>query len=424
MAEPHPGEQPGWALAVAIGVAQLISWGSVYYAFSLVISQLGQAAHADRTTVVGAFSVALLVSGLLSAPVGRWIDRHGGRGVMAAGSLAAALLLVALTHVGSTAQLYAVWVGLGTVMAANLYDPAFAVLSQAFAGRQRQAITVVTVFGGLASTVFWPLTQALVQHLGWREALWVLAALHLLVNLPVHALLLPRTASGRRIAPVASPTAAAGQSDRLTLAAETTGQPTAAPRPRLLNDPVFHGLCLAFTGNALVFSALSVHFISLMNSRGLTLAQAAWVGACIGPMQVLGRLLEHRFLSHWQPSRVGVAAMWMLPCALLLLAVAGTHIAGLLAFVFLYGLGNGVMTLVRGALPAELYGRAHYGAVNGAMATPVQWAKAAGPVAAALVLARAGGTEQLLWLLAGLAAAAAGVFSLAARSTRQAPPRR
>jgi MFS family permease len=415
VAEPHPGEPPAWALAVAIGVAQLISWGSVYYAFSLVISQLGQAAHTDRTTVVGAFSVALLVSGLLSTPVGRWIDRHGGRGVMAAGSLAAALLLVALTHVGSTSQLYAVWIGLGAVMAANLYDPAFAVLSQAFAGRQRQAITVVTAFGGLASTVFWPLTQALVQHLGWREALWVLAALHLLVNLPVHALLLPRTASGRR-------TAAARQSGPLMPAAETTGQPTAAPRPRLLNDPVFQGLCLAFTGNSLVFSALSVHFISLMNSQGLTLAQAAWVGACIGPMQVLGRLLEHRFLSHWQPSRVGVAAMWMLPCALLLLAVAGTHIAGLLAFAFLYGVGNGVMTLVRGALPAELYGRAHYGAVNGAMATPVQWAKAAGPVAAALVLARAGGTEQLLWLLAGLAAAAAGVFTLAARSPRPLTP--
>ncbi|MFM8900638.1 MAG: MFS transporter [Burkholderiales bacterium] len=395
-----PWDASLWRLAIAIGLTQLISWGSVYYAFSLVISQLGQAAQTDRTTVVGAFSVALLVSGLCSAPMGRWIDRHGGRSLMSAGSLAAALLLVALTEVTSTWQLYAVWMGLGVAMAANLYDPAFAVLAQAFAGKHRQAITVVTVFGGLASTVFWPLTQHLVQHLGWQQALWVLAALHVLVNLPVHALMLPRTASGR-LASEAAP-----------LAPPDVPEP---PPTALLRDPAFYGLCLAFTGNALVFSAMAVHFISLMHSKGLSLAEAAWVGACIGPMQVLGRLLEHQFLSHWAASEVGRVAMWMLPCSLLLLSVLNTQLPGLLLFAFLYGVGNGVMTLVRGALPVELYGRSHYGAVNGALATPVQWAKAAGPVVAAWVLAGFSDVQHLLWLLAGVAGASALVFSRVTR---------
>lgn len=389
-----------WRLAIAIGITQLISWGSVYYAFSLVIGQLGQAASADRTTVVGAFSAALLVSGLCSAPVGRWIDRHGGRGLMSAGSLAAALLLVALTHVSTAWQLYAVWMGLGVVMAANLYDPAFTVLAQAFAGKHRQAITVVTVFGGLASTVFWPLTQTLVEHLGWQQALWVLAALHALVNLPVHALMLPRTASGCMSAE--PPPATAHKAHE-------------APRTALLRDPVFYGLCLAFTGNALVFSAMAVHFISLIHSKGLTLAQAAWIGACIGPMQVLGRLLEHQFLSHWAASRVGLVAMWMLPCSLLLLSMLDTQLPGLLLFAFLYGVGNGVMTLVRGALPVELYGRSHYGAVNGALATPVQWAKAAGPVAAAWMLAGFSDVQHLLWILATVSGLSALVFGLVTR---------
>ncbi len=398
-------QPPPWRLAIAIGITQLISWGSVYYAFSLVMGQLGQAASTDRTTVVGAFSVALLVSGLCSAPMGRWIDRHGGRGLMSAGSLAAALLLVALTQISSTLQLYAVWMGLGVVMAANLYDPAFAVLAQAFAGKHRQAITVVTVFGGLASTVFWPLTQYLVQHLGWQEALWVLAALHLLVNLPVHAWMLPRTASGRPLSEV--PAAAVNK--------ELQSPPTA-----LLRDPVFYGLCLAFAGNALVFSAMAVHFISLMHSQGLTLAQAAWIGACIGPMQVLGRLLEHQFLSHWAASKVGRVAMWMLPCSLLLLSLLDTQLPGLLLFTFLYGVGNGVMTLVRGSLPVELYGRSRYGAINGALATPVQWAKAAGPVAAAWVLAGFSDAQHLLWILALLSGASALVFGLVTRPGRAA----
>ena len=398
-------QPPPWRLAIAIGITQLISWGSVYYAFSLVISQLGQATGTDRTMVVGAFSMALLVSGLCSSPVGRWIDRHGGRGLMSAGSLAAALLLVALTQVTTTWQLYAVWMGLGAVMAANLYDPAFAVLAQAFTGKHRQAITVVTVFGGLASTVFWPLTQTLVQHLGWQQALWVLAALHLLVNLPVHAWMLPRTASGRML------------SDSLHAAPHKAHE---APRTALLRDPVFYGLCLAFTGNALVFSAMAVHFISLIHSKGLTLAQAAWIGACIGPMQVLGRLLEHQFLSHWAASRVGLVAMWMLPCSLLLLSMLDTQLPGLLLFAFLYGVGNGVMTLVRGALPMELYGRSHYGAVNGALATPVQWAKAAGPVAAAWVLSDFSDVQHLLWLLAIVSGASALVFGLVTRPRRAA----
>lgn len=399
-----------WRLAIAIGITQLISWGSVYYAFALVISQLGQATHTDRTTVVGAFSVALLVSGLCSAPVGRWIDRHGGRGLMSAGSLAAALLLVALTQVNSTWQLYAVWMGLGVVMAANLYDPAFTVLAQAFAGQHRQAITVVTVFGGLASTVFWPLTQTLVQHLGWQQALWVLAALHLLVNLPVHVLMLPSTSSGR----LAKDPAVSARPTAPTAPTALEQQPPTA----LLRDPVFYGLCLAFTGNALVFSAMAVHFISLMQQKGLSGAEAAWIGACIGPMQVLGRLLEHQFLSHWAASKVGRVAMWMLPCSLLLLSALNTQLPGLLLFAFLYGVGNGVMTLVRGALPVELYGRSRYGAVNGALATPVQWAKAAGPVAAAWVLAGFSDEQHLLWLLAVVSGASALVFSLVTKTPR------
>lgn len=389
-------------MLVGLGVTQIIAWGTLYYAFALVIEPLAVAVGAGRSVVVGAFSVALLAAGVASAPVGRLVDRHGGRWVMAGGSLLAGLLLVVLPQVHSVWQLYLVWAGLGFAMAATLYDPAFVVLGQVFQARQRQAITALTLFGGFASTVFWPLTQALVQHQGWQHTLLILGLLNALVCAPLHAWLLPPSApprvAGKPLAPGTEPAGLA----------------------RVLRDPAFYGLCLAFTGNALVFSAMSVHLIPLLQGRGMTLAEAAWLGALIGPMQVLGRLLEYGFLSRWSPSRVGALAMWLLPLSLLILASPVPGTGAMVLFALLYGSGNGVMTIVRGAIPAELYGRSHYGAVNGAMATPVLLAKAAGPVAAALVLGASGRPATMVALLAGVAALSASVFVWVSRRGRAA----
>ncbi len=185
-ASPAPAQAASFGTVAALGIAQIVSWGSLYYAFSFLITPLMEASGGDKPTVFAAFSLGLLVSGLLSAPVGALIDRRGGRGVMTAGSLAGAVLLASLSHVQSVVALYAVWAGLGAVMAATLYDPAFAVITRLFSANYRRAITTLTLFGGFASTVFWPLTQFLIAEIGWRQALLVLAALNLAVCVPVH----------------------------------------------------------------------------------------------------------------------------------------------------------------------------------------------------------------------------------------------
>jgi len=357
-----PVVRASWFVVIALGITQIIAWGSIYYAFALLIDPLAIAVSAGKATIVGAFSVALLIAGLLSSPIGALIDRYGGRWVMTIGSVAGALLLFALSYVNTVTQLYLVWACLGPVMAATLYDPAFAVLTQTFKDQQRKAITVLTLFGGFASTVFWPLTQALIQTRGWQDALAALALLNLLVCAPLHVLVLPRDSGSS-----------------LVIDHPLVGR---AALKTLLCDPTFYGLCAAFTGNALVFSAMSVHLISLLNSKGLSLADAAWVGALIGPMQVLGRILEYVFLSKIPPSRVGTIAMWLLPTSLVLLAVLHGQSFWFVLFALLYGASNGVVTIVRGAIPIELYGQSNYGAVNGAMATPVLIAKAAGPILA------------------------------------------
>ena len=400
-APPSSAHGASFGTVAALGIAQIVSWGSLYYAFSFLIAPLMEASGADKPTVFAAFSLGLLVSGLLSAPVGALIDRRGGRGVMTAGSLAGAILLALLSRVESVAALYAVWAGLGAVMAATLYDPAFAVITRLFSTNYRRAITALTLFGGFASTVFWPLTQFLIAAIGWREALLVLAALNLLVCVPVHWRVLPP--------------GGAGAGTRSAVPAATGAFRTA------LRTPVFYLLTIAFTGNALVFSATQVHLMSMLQAKQLSAASAALVGAMIGPMQVTGRVLEFAFASRLSASTVGILAMAFLPIALWLLSIAGVQRPLLVAFAVVYGIGNGAMTIVRGAIPAELFGRDAYGAINGAMAAPVTVAKAAGPLVAALLFAWLGGYDGTVLVLIGIGAVSTAVFVL---STKASPRRR
>jgi predicted MFS family arabinose efflux permease len=317
---------------------------------------------------------------------------------MTGGSLAGAALLALLTQVQSVAALYLVWAALGAVMAATLYDPAFAVITRLFASNYRRAITTLTLFCGFASTVFWPLTQFLIAELGWRNTLLVLAMLNLAVCAPLHWRVLPGADH-------------AGRARSATAA--TSGALRAA-----LRTPLFYLLTLAFTGNSLVFSATQVHMMSMLQEKELSAASAALVGAMIGPMQVTGRVLELAFGSRLSASMVGILAMAFLPLSLWVLGVAGLDWPLLVTFAAIYGIGNGAMTIVRGAIPAELFGREAYGAINGAMAAPVTIAKAAGPLVAALLYAWLGGYDRTLLVLLVIGALSTAVFVVSTRASR------
>jgi MFS family permease len=396
-----------WGGVVALGLTQITSWGSLYYLFALLMQPLQRELQIDKTWIVGAFSVALLLSGVLAPKIGAWIDRHGGRAPMVAGSLLAAAGLLLLSQVGSAWQLYAVWALLGVAMAMTLYEPAFAVITRAFPRDYRKAITVLTLFGGLASTVFWPLTQALIDGLGWRPAVQVLAAINLLVCVPLHLWLLPGAQPAPR--PAASATAGAASTRSHSLA-------------EVLRDPRFHLLAAAFTANVLVFSALAVHLIAMLQTKGMSAAEAAALGAMIGPMQVLGRLLEISIGRRFKAQSVGVVAMSLLPLSLLLLALVDLPAAGFLLFALLYGTGNGVMTIVRGALPADLWGATNYGAVNGALAAPALIAKATGPLVAALVFSATGSYGWVLAILIATGTLAVALLLVAIRWRRAVRP--
>ncbi len=383
----------------ALSVTQIVSWGSLFYAFSVLIAPIEQGTGWARDTIVGAFSLSLLVAGVGALPVGTLIDRIGGRTVMSLGSVLAGTLLTVLARTESVLVFYAVWTGLGVAMAMLLYEPAFAVIYASFGADARKGITALTLTAGFASTVFWPLSQWLVHAAGWREAIAILGLANLGLCAPLHLLFLPSSAA---VAARASPLSAA----------------RAGVLRRLARSRAFWLLALSFSANMLAFSALSVHLIPLLQERGLSPGDAVLLAAAIGPMQVLGRVLEYTIGARFRPAQVGLVALGLLPLALIALAVAGSGWLLLIAFAMLYGASNGVLTIVRAVMPAELFGRESYGAINGALSAPVILSRAVAPIAASLLWSASGGYGLVLGVLVGLGVVGMAGFALAVGGRR------
>lgn len=385
-------------LIPSLGLTQIIGWGSMFYAYGVLMQPMEAELQTSRSVVVGAYSIALLISGCLSTLAGAVVDRFGGRLLMTCGTLLAAAMLILLGNVRSVFTLYLVWAGIGVAMSATLYQSSFAVLTQVFGSNYRRAITSLTLFGGFASTVFWPLTQALSDHVGWRETWLIYAAVNLLICFPIHVSLpdyLPAVDSSSE--------------------AEKSKSGLAA----ILRERSFYLLTAAVTFNALVFSAMSLHLMSILQSRGISPSYAAAIGAMVGPMQVIGRILETTIGRKSSSYKVGIVAMWLLPLALALLFAPNQWLVIYIFFAAMYGISNGVMTIVRGTLPAELYGRENYGAVSGAMAAPVMVAIAAGPFAASLVYSANGGYIGTILVLIAIGAFGSVLFTCAASSTNK-----
>lgn len=391
-------QQP-WRTIGILGFTQIASWGALYYAFGVLAPALRQQLGLAPGLIYGAFSWAILVAGLAAAPVGMAIDCIGGRYVMAAGSLASGGGLLWLSYCEGAAGYFGAWTLLGLGMALSLYEAAFATINRKAADGGRQTISTLTLFGGFASTVFWPLTAQLNTALGWRQTYLCFAIVQLLLCLPLH-LLLGSDGTPQRVA--ASGAMARGYTLR-----------------EALRHPAFWSLAAAFSCNALVFSVLSVHLIPLMQEVGHAASLAVLLASLIGPMQVAGRLMERASAHRLTPDLVGKLTFAALPAAILTLALFGARAWAAALFCVLYGLSNGVLTILRGTLPQSLFGRDHFGAISGALAGPALLSKAAGPVLAALVLRAPSGPALLLWSLMAAAFLSLLLYLLAIRSARE-----
>lgn len=389
-----------WALALA----QLVSWGSVYYSFSLLVVPMEQTMGWSRTATNAALSVGLLVSGFAAYPIGRWIDLGLGRRVMVVGSVIAAAMLLLWAGAQSLTVLFVAWIGLGISMAATFYDPVFAVVTHRYPRSFRTKITLITLVAGFASTVFIPLTQLLVGSVGWRTSLVVLAALNLIICLPIHVLAIRSSRADVSSRP---------NDGAVKLAND------AATR-RALRTPTFWALAVCFTAYYATFAALTFHLVPLMVERGVSNAVLVTTMALIGPAQVAARAVWFTFGRTVHVSTVGIIVVALFPLSTIVLISAGHSAALLWLFALCYGAANGLMTILRGTIVQDLMWTEGYGAVSGMLSFPSNVAKGIAPIAAASIWSFTHGYVAVEWTVFLVSILSAIAFFVAVRVSRHA----
>lgn len=371
-----------WGLIGGLGTTQIIAWGTTFYLPAVFANPIARDTSWSLSLVVTGLSLGLLLAGSCSPLVGRLIDRHGGRYVMAVSTvlIASGLGLMSLTT--SLTGYFLSWAVLGAGMAAGLYDAAFATLGRVYGTRARGAITGVTLLGGFASTLCWPLLTVLEEAMGWRQGAQVVALVHLFICLPLHLLMIPPR-SGTRNDP--------GEPDK---------QMTEHRHPTVsfFRDRRFLQICIAFTLLAFVMTGLSVHLLEVLRQRGMDTATVVMIGMIIGPAQVTARVMEFAFGRGFHPVWSARAGALLVITGVALFSVSQPLAAFVAAAV--YGAGNGIMTIARGTLPLAIFGAGAYGERMGVMARPVLVAQASAPIIAATVLVHADALTLLLGLTA------------------------
>jgi MFS family permease len=368
-----------------LAVTQTIGYGILYYAFSVFVKPMEAELGWSRAQTSLAFSLALLVEGVLALPIGRWIDKHGARGLMTLGSVLGSGFVVAWAYVNNLTTLYLVWLGIGVASAMVLYPVAFTVIAVWFRRLRAKAMLVVTLTAGLASTVFIPLCTYLIAALEWRSALLVLASLLALTTIPLHALVLRRRPQDLGLSPDGD------VSLKKPIGVAVTHQ--AATR-----SATFWLLTLAFALSSLTSIVIAAHLVPMLTERGYASNVVAFAAGSVGLMQLAGRVfytpLSERFSLFW----VSAVFFSLHGLALLcLLALPGAW--GLWLFAGLFGIANGSLSLAKASLVAETYGAANYGSISGSMTSLIAFTTTFAPLGAGALHDAANTYQAVLWFL-------------------------
>ena len=385
-----------------LGIAQIGSWGSLYYSVPQIAAAMEKDLGWSSTQIYGAATVGMLLSALVAVPVGTAIDRGYGRYVMAGASVIAGLLLCAWSFVGDLVWYYVLVAGIGAMQAATLYEPAFAVVARR-AGplHARPGITAVTLWAGFASSIFFTLVEVLMGQVGWRGALQVLGAINIVLCGGLYFAVIQPSKDQYR-------------------PSHTSGKGSDAALMAALKLPVFWALAASFGFFAMFFSALTYHLYPLFQQRGLDAASIVFAIALIGPAQVGGRFLISLFGPKVTARQLGSIVVLCFPVSVLLLLFGPDWLAVACLATLVYGVGTGIMTIVRGISVPEMVSREGYGAISGAINTAMLLARAVGPLAAAWITLETGGYTGTLVAMLVIATAMVLCFWAAARMSRPA----
>jgi MFS family permease len=368
-------------LSLTLGFTQLLAWGTTYYVPATMIGPIAEELGASRTVLLGAFSWAVLIAGFCAPAIGRFIDRHGGKPVLAAGQAVTAVGLVALSFTHSVWWWYGAWSILGVGMAMALYDTAFSTIGRLLGRDARPAMTGVTFIAGFGGTLGFPMGTWLAAHWGWRPALLLYAAIAACVILPVMLALIPKAEPG------AAPVRRAPGEKALPM----------PPRERRL----FLLLATFFTLRASIGAVVVLHLLLLLTGLGLSTEEAVLCAMVIGPSQVASRMVEFALARWLTPMMSAWFGAVMLPVGVLLLLGGAPAVV----FAVCYGISNGILTITRGVVPMHVFGPNGYATLMGRMALPSQVSGALMPtlVAPLLLLVPAEWAIGVIGVVAALA---------------------
>jgi MFS family permease len=369
-------EKPPAAAILALGLTQIIGYGSLYYSFSILAPDMAHGLNWSTEWIFGALSAALLIGGLAAPMMGKWIDRFGAGRIMTAGSAIAAAALVACAFAPGKITFVAALIALETASNLVQYGAAFALLVQIRPHVAQRSITYLTLIAGFASTIFWPITTALHAHMSWQAVYLIFAVLNLTVCLPIHAWLSGGVYDSRK---------------RETKEAARHVEPLLQPAVR---TPAFVLMVAGFALESFVNAALLVHMVPVLSALGLG-GLAVMVGTLFGPSQVLSRFTNMVFGGGLSQLTLAVISAVLLPAALVILIVTAPSVPGALVFAVVFGLGSGLSSIVQGTLPLALFGSDGYGRRQGQVLSVRLVISSAAPFALAFMMENIG----VLWSL-------------------------
>lgn len=401
MEEGRPQRSPRIVVG-ALGLAQILGWGTSFYFPAVLAAPIVADTGWSLAWVIGGTSLGMLVAGLVSPRVGHAIARHGGRPVLMLSSLlfAAGLAIIGLAPVMPVYLLG--WLVVGVAMGTGLYDAAFAALGRLYGHGARGPITNLTLFGGFASTICWPLSAFLVESVGWRMTCLAYVVLHLVVALPLQRVM-PATA-------VSVPAVDEPERKRQTVAISATRTKT--------ERSTFILLALVMSIGAGIGSIVIVHLLTFLEARGVSFAVAVWLGTLFGPAQVGARMIERLFGARYHPIWTLIAAVGLMAVGLILLM---SEFSFLLLVILLYGAGYGIIWIARGTVPLALFGPDRYPVLMGRLAFPSLIVQALAPLAAAIVIEHAGSNATIV-ILTAFALVNVALVALLWKSALQARP--
>lgn len=375
-----------------LGIGQILGWGSSFYLPAVLARPIATELGWPFSWVIGGASLGLLVAGLASRRIGKIIHRTGGMPVLIASSLLFALGLATLAQASHLTEFYLAWAIIGLGMGAGLYDAAFSTLGKIYGDAARRPITALTLWGGFASTVCWPISAYWLDTVGWRDACLVYAAIHLLLGLPLYALALPR-----------------GQSERID-------NPAPAATSRLVTGHpyLFAVLAVAITIGSALVSITGIHLLTMLQAQDIALATAVAFGALIGPSQVGARIVEILFGNRYHPVWTLGASTILMTGGLALLSWSPTIAA---VAIVIYGSGVGIQSIARGTVPLVLYGKERYALVIGRLAMCALLAQSVSPTLTAMLFEVVGVTDTL-HILTALAATNIALVAVLGRLSR------